>query len=246
MGDRPQDRRYRAVGSVSINLPVDSPYGCPFGYHGNGESVSLGDLGKLIQDQGKAVARAPIPYLVGLCVLAGAIWLVTHWEYGAQLASKDAEIALLTKQRDAARYDAQVATSDLDKERDRIAALEARVTALADRGDQRRLKEHERAVLIEQARMPEGAPAVTIARDGACADCAIYAQDFVAALESAGWKIGQVMFVGGPPVSPTGITISVRDTSRLPPRRRFWCGRLKRQIFTSTFYKIPTTQAPSP
>lgn len=150
---------------------------------------------------------APIPYIVALAIVAGIIWAIVNWSYSAVLASKDAEIQLLERQRD--DYKDKLGGATPDEAKARIDRLEAQVKAISPR----RLSDDQKTRLASALRRLPGN--IEIAQDMAAPDARPFAGDLIVAFQSAGWQVQTpaVLGPGNPP--PHGIGLIVSDPSSL-------------------------------
>ena len=133
-----------------------------------------------ISEQWAVIESAPIPFAAALIVLAGLIWTIVSWSYRSTVSSKDAEIALLVRQRD--DYKDKLGGASPDEARARIDRLETQIGAFAPR----RLTDDQRMRFAAILKRLSGT--VDIAFDISAADARLLARDFVAAFDSAGWQ----------------------------------------------------------
>jgi hypothetical protein len=81
-------------------------------------------VSKLLQEW-TVISGAPIAFISCIVVLAALIFGVLNWSYGSRLASKDDQIALLTRQRD--DYREKLGGASPDQAAQKITVLERRI-----------------------------------------------------------------------------------------------------------------------
>ncbi len=180
----------------------------------------------MLQDQWAVIVSAPIPYLVAVIVVVGAVWGVINWAYSARLSGKDAEIDLLTRQRD--DYKDKLGGATPDEAKAKIEALETRLSALEPRVaavEPRRLTDTQRTTLSDTLKTNPGN--VDISQDAGVSDIGGLTADLKTSFTVAGWGVKSSMVFGPSSSAPHGIGIRVPNPGVLTPRQMLIVQALK-------------------
>lgn len=163
-------------------------------------------------EQWGAVMANPAPFVIVAAAIIAATWMAFSFIYGARLETKDAEISLLTRQRD--DYKEKLGGATPDEAAKKIAELERRIDASIPRS----LTSTQVQQIISA--LPKEGPMLREVRifvEGACSDCGQYANDFADAFARAGWSVERAINIAGLGVQSSGLAIGVEDRTKPHP-----------------------------
>jgi hypothetical protein len=191
-------------------------------------------------DQLAMIRAAPRPHIVFVALVAGGIWWAMDWKYSTDIVhlkstidSRDAEIRLVTTQRD--DYKEKLGGASPDQAKARMDALEKRLTQF----EPRRLPHEQRTKLISVLRRMPNIP-IEVRFEGTCADCNQYANDFNVVFSAAGWPT-LLISAFGITGSPKGLTVFIYDIDNVAPE-----GALLTQSLESANVPFDPVHRPKP
>lgn len=169
---------------------------------------------KYILGELAVIAQIPLTFAAASLVVGGIVYAATNWAYASILLQKEAKIATL-EERIKLRDDQlanKLATTPPDEAKVMIEKLEARLNRLAPR----HLDDAKQAILLERLRLPRDVNhRIEINHEGTCGDCNLFAAEFSAIFEKAGWSVENGMVIGIPNMPLSGIAFRVGNAQNL-------------------------------
>ncbi len=169
------------------------------------------DLFAKLAQEWPVITGAPIIACSALVAITLFVWAIVQWSFKARMDSRDAEIALIQRQRD--DYKDKLNGASPDEAKARMDALEARLLLV----EPRRLMAEQRSALTSRLLLPIGMRCnVAVLCDAACSDCSTFASDIALAIRKAeGWSAVEPMVMGPGVKSPLGLLLIITEQSKI-------------------------------
>lgn len=192
-------------------------------------------FGKIAQEWA-VITAAPVAFTVVISAACLIVWLAIKWSYQSVLDGKNAEIALLRRQKD--DYKDKLSGASPDEAKAKIDDLERRLLLVEPR---RLTTEQREAIVRVLSASATPSRVVDVAHDVSCSDGGRYGGEIASTIRRApGWMIREPAVMGRGIKSPKGLAVVTPD-----PRNPAEAARLLIRAFSEAGVDFDVLAAPS-